>query len=122
VLGNAQLLQLAQKLSQQPNLKGPWSVKKREMSPLRQLRFWFMIKNGIPRGQGRNLADAMDQCFIDLLDRGEQIDLPAIMLRHISWIANTAREHDLGYGFLLTSVFEHFEVSLQKKVRGTDDR
>ena len=27
-----------------------------------------------------------------------------------------AREHDLGYGFLLTSVFEHFGISLQKKV------
>ena len=78
--------------------------------------FWFANKNIIPRGQGRNLADAMDQCFIDLMDRGEQINLPAIMIRHISRIANTSREHDLGYGFLLTLVFAHFGSSLQKKV------
>ena len=58
----------------------------------------------------------MDQCLTNLLDRGEQINLLAIMISHISHIANTAREHDLGYGFLLTSVFEHFGVSLQKKV------
>ena len=86
------------------------------MTSLHQLLFWFIIKNIIPRGQGNNLADAMDQCFIDLMDRGEQINLPAIMIRHISRIANTSREHDLGYGFLLTLVFENFVISLQKKV------
>ena len=58
----------------------------------------------------------MDQCFTDLMDRGEQINLPAIMIRHIARIANTTREHDLGYGFLLTRVFEHFRVELQKRV------
>ena len=82
------------------------------MTSLHQLFFWFIIKNIIPRGQGRNLTDAMDQCFIDLMDRGEQIKLPAIMIRHISRIANTSRR----YGFLLTLVFEHFGISLQKKV------
>jgi len=50
------------------------------------------------------------------MDREEQINLPAIMIRHIARIANTAREHDLGYGFLLTLVFEHFGVELKKKV------
>jgi len=39
------------------------------------------------------------------------------MIRYIARIANTTREHDLGYGFLLTWVFEHFGVELQKKVR-----
>ena len=38
------------------------------------------------------------------------------MIRHISQIANTAGEHDLGYGPLLTSVIEHFGVTLQKRV------
>ena len=38
------------------------------------------------------------------------------MIRHIARIANTFREHDLGYGFFLTIVFEHFGVTLQKKV------
>jgi len=83
---------------------------------MHQLLFWFIIKNVIPWGQGRNLADAMDQCFIDLMDREEQINLPTIMIRHTVRIANTTREHDLGYGFLLTLVFEHFGVDLQKKV------
>jgi len=59
------------------------------MISLHQLLFWFIIKNVIPQGQGRNLADAMDQCFIDLMDRGEQINLPAIMIRDIARIANT---------------------------------
>ena len=31
-------------------------------------------------------------------------------------IATTPRAHDLGYGFLLTRVFEHFGVELKKRV------
>ena len=31
-------------------------------------------------------------------------------------IATTTRAHDLGYGFLLTKVFEHLGVELRKKV------
>jgi len=58
----------------------------------------------------------MDQCFTDLMDRGEQINLPAIMIRHIARITNTTRVYDLGYGFLLTRLFEHFGVELQKRV------
>jgi len=72
--------------------------------------------NVIPRGQGRNLTNAIDRCFIDLLDREEQINLPTIMIRHIARIANTTWEHDLGYGFLLTLVFEHFGVVFQKNM------
>ena len=50
------------------------------------------------------------------MDRGEQINLPALMIKHIARIANTTQAHDLGYGFLLTRVFEHFGVELQRKV------
>jgi len=50
------------------------------------------------------------------MDKGEQINLPTIIIRHIARIANTTREHDLGYGFLLALVFEHFWVVLQNKI------
>ena len=58
----------------------------------------------------------MDQCLIDLMAKGEQINLPAFMITHIMRIATTPRAHDLGYGFLLTRVFEHFGVELRKRV------
>jgi len=58
----------------------------------------------------------MDQCLTDLMDRGEQINLLAFMITHITRIATTPRAHDLGYGFLFTRVFEHFGVELKKKV------
>jgi len=58
----------------------------------------------------------MDLCYTDLLDQGEQINLPAIMINHIVRIANTSRDHDLRYGFLLTFAFERFGIPLQKKV------
>ena len=112
VLGAERLVQLTQKLSQQTSLKGPRSVSKGKMTPCHRLLFWFINKNIISLGQSRNLADAMDQCLINLLDRGEQINLPAITINHISHIANTARAHDLGYGFLLTLIFEQFGISL----------
>jgi len=50
------------------------------------------------------------------MDHGDQINLPAFMINHIMRIATTLRAHDLGYGFLLTRVFEHFVVELKKKV------
>ena len=84
------------------------------MTSIHQLLFWFVIKNVIPRGQGRNLADAMDQCLVDLMDREEQINLPVIMIRHIARIANISRGHDLGYGFLLTCVFSTLGWSYRK--------
>jgi len=116
VLGKARLVELAQKLSQQSGLKHRMAVKKGDMLPLHQLFFWFVIKNVIPRGQGRNQDDAMDQCFMDLMDQGNPINLPTIMIHHIGRIAATTRGHDLGHGFLLTLVFEHFGVKLQNKV------
>jgi len=54
VLGKARLVELAQKLSQQSGLKHLMAVKKGDMLPLCQLLFWFVLKNMIPRGQGRN--------------------------------------------------------------------
>ena len=115
LLGRDKLLELSRHLSQQPGLRSPIAVKKSDMQPIHQLLFWFVIKNVIPRAQGRNQADAMDQALIDLMDRGEQINLPAFMINHIMRIATTTRAHDLGYGFLLTRVFEHFGVDLRKK-------
>ena len=91
-------------------------MRKGKMMPLHRLLFWFIIKNIIPRGQGRNLADPMDMCLTDLLDRGEKINLLAIMISHIRRIANTTRDHDMGYGVLLTSVFEQLGIPLQKRV------
>ena len=91
------------------------------MTSLHQLLFWFIIKNVILRGRGRNLGDVMDQCFINLMDREEQINLPAIMIRHIARIANTTREHNFGYGFLLTRVFEHFWGGSEEEGGSADD-
>ena len=116
VLGAERLLELTQRLSQKSNLIAPCSVKKGGITPLYRLLFWFIIKNVIPRGQGRNLVDPMDMCYTDLLDQGEQINLPAIMISHIARIANTSKDHDLGYGFFLTSMVEHLGFPLMKKV------
>jgi len=75
-----------------------------------------VIKNIVPRGQGCNLANPMSMCYADLLDRGKQINLPAIMISHIRRIGNTCKDHDMGYGLLLTSVFEKFGIPLQKRI------
>jgi len=56
----------------------------------------------------------MDQYLTDLMDRGAQINLSAFMINHIARIATTPRAHDLGYGFLLTRVFEHLGMELKK--------
>ena len=116
VLGDEGLLELTQRLAQKPHLTMSWSVRRDEMVSLHRLLFWFVIKNIIPRGQGCNLADPMDLCYTDLLDQSQQINLPAIIISHIRRIANTTKDHDMRYGFLLTSVFEKLGIPLQKRV------
>jgi len=116
VLETARLLEISKRVSQKQGLRTPSSVKKGDLTPLHQLLFMFVIKNVIPRGQGRNSADLFDQCLVDFLDREEPINLPAIMIRHIGRIVNTTRNHGLGYGFLLTKVFEHFGIELKRRV------
>ena len=69
-----------------------------------------MIKNNVPRGQERNLADPIDMFYIDLLDQSEPINLPVFMISRIGRIANTAKDH--GIWFLLTSVFEKHGILL----------
>ena len=66
LLSRERLVELSRHLSQQPGLSHPQSVKKGDMLPMHQLLFWFTIKNVIPCAQGRNQADAMDQCLINL--------------------------------------------------------
>jgi len=116
VLGEEQLLKLIQKLAQQPHLTVSRSVRKGEMMPLHWLLFCFVVKNIFPRGQGRNLADPMDICYTDLLDRSEQINLPAIMISRIGRIVKTSKDHDMEYRFLLKSVFEKLGIPLQKRI------
>jgi len=58
----------------------------------------------------------MDMCYTDLLDRGEQINLLVIMISHIGRIANTFKDHDMGYGSLLTLVFEKPGIHLHKRI------
>jgi len=84
------------------------------MTALYRLLFWFVIKKVVPRGSSLNLADPIDMCFTNLLDRGEKINLPAIIISHIARIANTSKNHDMGYGFLLTSLFGELGIPLQK--------
>ena len=58
----------------------------------------------------------MDMCYTDMMDQGERINLLTIMISHIARMTNTSKDHDMGYGFLLTSVFEKLKIPLQKKV------
>jgi len=90
-------------------------VQKGKMTPLHCLLFWFVIKNVAPCGQRRNLADPMDMCLTNLLDCCEKINLPAVLISHIVRIANISKDHDIGYGFLLTSVFEGAWDSFEKE-------
>ena len=115
-LDPARLLEISRRVSQKPGLRTLSSVKKGDLIPLHQLLFMFIIKNVIPRGQGRNSADLFDQCLVDFLSREEPINLPAIMIHHFRRITNTTRNHDLGYGFLLTKVFEHLGIELTRRV------
>jgi len=68
VLSDECLLELTWRLDQKPHLTEFQSVRKGKMMSLHQFLYWFVIKNIIPQGQGRNLANPMDLCYTNLLD------------------------------------------------------
>jgi len=98
VLETARLLAISKRINQKQGLRTPSSAKKSDLTSLHQLLFMFIIKNVIPRGQGRSSADLFDQCLVDFLYREEPINLPAIMIRHIGRITNTTETMISGMG------------------------
>lgn len=85
---------------------------KKQMQPLYQLIFELVNKVILPRAERRSSASLTDLFMIEALVSFKPINLPRIMIEPIVEIYEFKDSiHALGYGFLLTRVFDHFKVA-----------
>ncbi|GAB2273779.1 hypothetical protein Dimus_008558 [Dionaea muscipula] len=72
------------------------------------------MKNVVPRFGKRDTTSYMDLIYMDHLIARRLVNLPRVMMRHMSYVISV-KDHELPYGDWLTMVFEEFSVPLLDK-------
>ncbi|GAB2284269.1 hypothetical protein Dimus_018734 [Dionaea muscipula] len=89
-------------------------VKSVEMKPSQRFIHFLVMKNVIPRFGKRDTTSFMDLSYMDHLIARRLVNLPRVMMRHMSYVISV-KDHELPYGDWLTMVFEAFGVPLVDK-------
>ncbi|GAB2267909.1 hypothetical protein Dimus_002883 [Dionaea muscipula] len=82
-----------------------------EMKPSQRFIHFLVMKNVIPRFGKRDTSSFMDLTYMDHLMARRLVNLPRVMMRHMSYVISM-KDHELPYGDWLTLVFEAFGVPL----------
>ncbi|GAB2270336.1 hypothetical protein Dimus_005240 [Dionaea muscipula] len=89
-------------------------VKSSEMKPFQRFIHFLVMKNVILRFGKRDTSSFMDLTYMDHLMARRLVNLPRVMMRHMSYVISM-KDHELPYGDWLTMVFEAFGVPLVVK-------
>ncbi|GAB2299197.1 hypothetical protein Dimus_033269 [Dionaea muscipula] len=89
-------------------------VKSVEMKPFQRFIHFLVMKNVVPRFGKRDTTSYMDLIYMDQLIARRLVNLPRVMMRHMSYVISV-KDHELPYGNSLTMVFEEFDVPLVDK-------
>ncbi|GAB2275683.1 hypothetical protein Dimus_010437 [Dionaea muscipula] len=89
-------------------------VKSVELKPFQRFIHFLVMKNVVPRFRKRDTTSYMDLIYIDHLIARRLVNLPRVMMRHMSYVISV-KDHELPYGNWLTMVFEEFGVPLVDK-------
>ncbi|GAB2283618.1 hypothetical protein Dimus_018123 [Dionaea muscipula] len=74
----------------------------------------YIKENVVPLFGKRDTTSYMDLIYMDHLIARRLVNLPRVMMRHISYVISV-KDHELPYGDWLTMVFEEFGVPLVDK-------
>ncbi|GAB2278997.1 hypothetical protein Dimus_013663 [Dionaea muscipula] len=89
-------------------------VKSGKMKPFQRFIHFLVMKNVIPRFGKRDTSSFMDLTYMDHLMARRLVNLPRVMMRHMSYVISM-KDHELPYEDWLTMVFEEFGVPLVDK-------
>ncbi|GAB2281934.1 hypothetical protein Dimus_016495 [Dionaea muscipula] len=70
--------------------------------------------NLVPRFGKRDVTSFMDLAYMDYLLTKKKVNLPRVIIRHMSYVINVPN-HELSYGELLTIIFEAFSVPIKER-------
>ncbi|GAB2299327.1 hypothetical protein Dimus_033402, partial [Dionaea muscipula] len=107
-------LEITRRFANNETLTAPRRVKSGEMKPFQRFIHFLVMKNVIPRFGKRDTSSFMDLTYMDHLMARRLVNLPRVMMRHMSYVISM-KDHELPYGDWLTMVFEEFGVPLVDK-------
>ncbi|GAB2299793.1 hypothetical protein Dimus_033847, partial [Dionaea muscipula] len=116
-------LEITRRFANDETLMAARRVKSGEMKPFQRFIHFLVMKNVVPRFGKRDTSSFMDLTYMDHLMSRRLVNLPRVMMRHMSY-AISMKDHELPYGDWLTKVFKEFGVPLVDKKgeepKGTD--
>ncbi|GAB2270795.1 hypothetical protein Dimus_005662, partial [Dionaea muscipula] len=89
-------------------------VKSVEMKSFQRFVHFLVMKNIVPKFGKRDTTSYMDLIYMDHLTSRRLVNLPRVMMRHMSYVISM-KGHELPYDDWLTMVFEAFDVPLIDK-------
>ncbi|GAB2284292.1 hypothetical protein Dimus_018753 [Dionaea muscipula] len=107
-------LEITRRFANNETLTAARRVKSGEMKPFQRFIHFLVMKNVIPRFRKRYTSSFMDLTYMDHLMERRLVNLPRVMMRHMSYVISM-KDHELPYGDWLTMVFEEFDVPLVDK-------
>ncbi|GAB2288047.1 hypothetical protein Dimus_022392 [Dionaea muscipula] len=107
-------LEITRRIANNETLTAARRVKSGEMKPFQRFIYFLVMKNVVPRFGKRDTSSFMDLTYMDHLKARRLVNLPRVMMRHMSYVISM-KDHELPYGDWLTMVFEEFGVPLVDK-------
>ncbi|GAB2288576.1 hypothetical protein Dimus_022904 [Dionaea muscipula] len=107
-------LDITRRIANDETITAARRVKSSEMKPFQRFIHFLVMKNVIPRFGKRDTSSFMDLTYMDHLMERRLVNLPRVMMRHMSYVISM-KDHELPYGDWLTLVFEAFGVPLVVK-------
>ncbi|GAB2302215.1 hypothetical protein Dimus_036232, partial [Dionaea muscipula] len=104
-------LDITRRIANDESITAARRVKSSEMKPFQRFIHFLVIKNVIPRFGKRDTSSFMDLTYMDHLMARRLVNLPRVMMRHMSYVISM-KDHELPYGDWLTLIFEAFGVPL----------
>ncbi|GAB2301823.1 hypothetical protein Dimus_035849, partial [Dionaea muscipula] len=107
-------LEITRRVANNETLTTAVRVKSGEMKPFQRFIHFLVMKNVVSRFGKRDTSSFMDLTYMDHLMARRLVNLPRVMMRHMSYVISM-KDHELPYGDWLTMVFEEFGVPLVDK-------
>ncbi|GAB2285340.1 hypothetical protein Dimus_019794 [Dionaea muscipula] len=107
-------LEITRRFANDETLMAARRVKSGEMKPFQRFIHFLVMKNIVPRFEKRDTSSFMDLTYMDHLMARRLVNLPRVMMRHMSYVISM-KDHELPYEDWLTMVFEEFDVPLVDK-------
>ncbi|GAB2268529.1 hypothetical protein Dimus_003485, partial [Dionaea muscipula] len=107
-------LEITRKFANDETIMAARRVKSVKMKPFQRFIHFLVMKNVVLRFRKRDTISYMDLIYMDHLIARRLVNLPRVMMRHMSYVISV-KDHELLYGDWLTMVFEEFGVPLVDK-------